>query len=168
MDSGLPTRGAPVLACGMSLETICDAGAAATRPAAAMRVARVRRAAALAALAALAVCALAATAAADIAFERTLVELETDGGDGLLHATYPFANSGDSPVRIERIKVSCGCMGAREDDRTYAPGESGEVAVSFDPRGRSGLQRKIIRVYVRDGERKRKHLLALEVHIQSR
>ncbi len=107
----------------------------------------------------------AATAVAGLEFEHKLVETETDGTSGVVTVTYPFENTGDSSISIDKIKVSCGCMGARAEPEAVAPGDAGRIVATFNPAGRKGLQRKVIQVRTLEGKRKHKHLLALEVRI---
>jgi len=61
-------------------------------------------------------------------------------------AAFSFKNTGDHPVTITGAQPSCGCTTAVPDKKTYAPGESGEIAVVFHPADRTGLQEKTIAV----------------------
>jgi hypothetical protein len=49
--------------------------------------------------------------------------------------TFEFVNTGGSALDIESIKTSCGCTTARATSERVAPGERGEIEVTYDPRG---------------------------------
>lgn len=49
--------------------------------------------------------------------------------------SFEFTNTGGEELLIQEVKTSCGCTAARLDKRRYRPGESGSVAVVFDPTG---------------------------------
>ena len=61
---------------------------------------------------------------------------------------FVFKNEGPAPVNITNIRTSCGCSAAVPDGdkRSFAPGESGKIKVTFDPRGRRGEERKTITI----------------------
>lgn len=63
------------------------------------------------------------------------------------HLTYLFRNTGAGPLTITQVKTSCGCTVPELDKKTYMPGESGTLKVSFDPRGRSGTVARNITVF---------------------
>jgi hypothetical protein len=69
-----------------------------------------------------------------------------EGEQTEVKASFPFKNTGDHPVTITGAQPSCGCTTAALDKKTYAPGESGEIAVVFHPADRTGLQEKYITV----------------------
>lgn len=62
-----------------------------------------------------------------------------------LHATdkvaavrFAFINAGTEPVTITEVRPSCGCTVPQLAKNTYAPGERGELEVSFHPGNREG------------------------------
>jgi hypothetical protein len=69
-----------------------------------------------------------------------------EGEQTEVKAAFPFKNTGDHPVTITEVRPSCGCTTAVPDKKTYAPGESGEIAVVFHPGERTGKQEKYITV----------------------
>lgn len=109
---------------------------------------------------------LVSSALADIKFESTMMKTRTSHDDAPVAIVYPFDNTGSTPVSIARIKVSCGCMSARQDAKVYQPGESGAVHVWFNPAGRDGVQKRTVSVYTLEGNKQKKHLLGLEVTIE--
>jgi hypothetical protein len=69
-----------------------------------------------------------------------------EGEQTEVKASFSFKNTGDHPVTITGARSSCGCTTAALTKSTYAPGESGEIAVVFHPAERTGLQEKYITV----------------------
>jgi Protein of unknown function (DUF1573) len=57
---------------------------------------------------------------------------------------YRFTNIGTSPVTINDVQTSCGCTTAALEKWEYAPGESGEIAATFQFAGHIGHQEKWI------------------------
>lgn len=51
---------------------------------------------------------------------------------------FKVLNSGDKPMVITRMDVSCGCIEAEYPKDPLRPGESGEMAVKLDTRGLGG------------------------------
>jgi hypothetical protein len=46
--------------------------------------------------------------------------------------TFHLENAGQDPLEIREVKPGCGCSGATCDKKALAPGESAEIAVTFD------------------------------------
>lgn len=60
---------------------------------------------------------------------------------------FAFTNSGKSPLVISDVRSTCGCTVGKDWPKTpIAPGEGGEITVSFDSEGRTGTQHKTITV----------------------
>ncbi len=49
--------------------------------------------------------------------------------------TFDFVNTGGSDLTIKEVKTSCGCTSARALSEHVAPGEKGQIEVTYDPRG---------------------------------
>lgn len=64
-----------------------------------------------------------------------------------VNLTYLFRNTGSGPLTITQVKTSCGCTVPELEKKTYMPGESGSMKVTFDPRGRSGTIARNITVF---------------------
>ncbi|HWZ94083.1 MAG TPA: DUF1573 domain-containing protein [Opitutaceae bacterium] len=88
-----------------------------------------------------------------------------EGEQPEVKATFPFKNTGDHPVTILGAHPSCGCTTAALTKKTYAPGESGEIAVVFHTAGRIGMQEKFITVTTNEPNQTPTRLL-LEVNIK--
>ena len=80
-----------------------------------------------------------AAGSAQLRWEKPVQSFDRTPGDPAFEACYAFKNAGAAPVTIAKLRSSCGCTVAKLDKRTYAPGESGEVAVTFTLGDRRGL-----------------------------
>jgi hypothetical protein len=99
------------------------------------------------ALFALSLFCLARLDASSLAWEKDKISTEViEGQQTEVKASFPFKNTGDHPVTITDARPSCGCTTAALTKNTYAPGESGEIAVVFHPAERTGMQEKTITV----------------------
>ena len=61
--------------------------------------------------------------------------------------TFPFTNSGTSPLVLSRLQAGCGCTTPVADKTVLQPGESGTITVTFDPSGKSKKQDKKITIF---------------------
>ncbi len=66
-------------------------------------------------------------------------------GESVEH-TFKFKNTGVAPLIIESAKSTCGCTVPQFPKEPIAPGESGEIAVKFNSKNKSGRQRKPVNV----------------------
>ncbi len=64
--------------------------------------------------------------------------------------TFKFTNVGDDTLIIKSVKSSCGCTGALMSNKNIPPGESGELAATFNIGRRKGHQKKTITVRTND------------------
>lgn len=55
---------------------------------------------------------------------------------------FTFVNSGDEPLIILSAKGSCGCTVPEKPEAPIAPGEQGVIKVTFNSKGRRGVQNK--------------------------
>ncbi len=60
--------------------------------------------------------------------------------------TYRFKNTGTVPLKLTRVKPSCGCTTPEYSKEEVAPGEEGFIKVNFNTAGKTGAQRKAITV----------------------
>lgn len=61
-----------------------------------------------------------------------------------VHTTFTVTNTGNEPLIITSAKGSCGCTVPTYPTAPIAPGESGDIAVSFDPAGKPGVNTKTV------------------------
>jgi hypothetical protein len=63
-------------------------------------------------------------------------------GDKVEHTFY-FSNTGNEPLIITNVQVSCGCTTPKGWPRDpIPPGGNGEITVSFNSAGKMGMQNK--------------------------
>ena len=68
-----------------------------------------------------------------------------DEGDIVEH-TFTFTNNGKSPLVITNARGSCGCTIPSYTRDPVAPGESGEMLVKFNSRGKRNQQNKSVNI----------------------
>lgn len=59
---------------------------------------------------------------------------------------FKFTNTGEHPLIISEARGSCGCTVPFFPKVPIMPGESSEIEVAFDPKGKSGVQRKTVTI----------------------
>ncbi len=64
---------------------------------------------------------------------------ELKDGEKVTHK-YTFTNTGDQPYIISNAKGSCGCTVPQWPRQAIAPGESGEIVVTFNSRGKGSKE----------------------------
>ncbi|MEG1544157.1 MAG: DUF1573 domain-containing protein [Tannerellaceae bacterium] len=67
--------------------------------------------------------------------------------DGKVSYTFKMTNDGDMPLVITRVIASCGCTMPVWTKEPIAPGQKGDLTITFDPKGRPGPFSKTISVY---------------------
>ena len=67
-------------------------------------------------------------------------------GDTVEHV-FAFTNTGEFPLIINNITVSCGCTTPDWPREPVAPGEKSSVQVRFNSRGKMGEQNKTITIF---------------------
>ncbi len=87
---------------------------------------------------------------AQLRWERTVHTFEASRSQEVVVATFPFLNSGTTPISIRSIKTTCGCTTGELSREIYQPGEKDELIASFLLRGRRGSQEKKISVRTSD------------------
>ena len=61
--------------------------------------------------------------------------------------TFKFKNTGSEPLIITNVQVTCGCTIPKGWARDpIAPGQSGEITISFNSAGRHGRNNKVVTV----------------------
>lgn len=79
------------------------------------------------------------TGSAVLKFESTTHDMGTMyESDSLRKAVFSFVNCSGEIVVITDITTNCGCTVSSCDKHELQPGESGQVTVAFNPKGRSG------------------------------
>lgn len=65
---------------------------------------------------------------------------------GRVSCEFTFVNTGTEPVAIVAARASCGCTAPRYSTEAIAPGDSGNITVTYDPAGRPGRFDKFVAV----------------------
>ena len=91
-----------------------------------------------------------ASAQAQLAFEKTEIELRPKPGAADAVAQFKYTNKSDKPIRITNVKASCGCTVPDWSKEPVAPGQTGELTATFNIGGRTGTQVKTVAVQTDD------------------
>ena len=79
-------------------------------------------------------------------FEETTHDFGTiDEGDVVEH-TFSFTNNGKAPLVITNARGTCGCTVPSYTKDPVAPGETGEMLVKFNSRGKRNQQNKSVNI----------------------
>lgn len=79
-------------------------------------------------------------------------------------AVFKFTNTGDQVVKILDKKATCGCTVPDLAKTEYQPGESGEIAVTYNGRGKHGRQNQTVTLTTDDpGEPRVQLTISVEV-----
>lgn len=62
-------------------------------------------------------------------------------GDRVEHV-FTFTNTGNEPLIITNIQISCGCTQPEWPKQPIMPGEKGQIKVGFNSAGKIGIQSK--------------------------
>lgn len=90
----------------------------------------------------------AALNASTLVWDTTEAHIEMKPDQEEARATYTVTNEGEKPVRIARIKTSCGCTGSIVDQKIIEPGGSSEIVGTFHKGKRQGLNRNKLQVFI--------------------
>ena len=74
----------------------------------------------------------AATSWAGLTWEKDRIDLKVEVGQEVARTSYLFTNTGSNPISVLAVKPSCGCVATNLEKLDYAPGERGEIKVTFD------------------------------------
>lgn len=87
---------------------------------------------------------------AALKFETVEHDFGKIGDESPVQYSYKFVNNSDRTITIGNVGVSCGCTSAPLAKKTYGPGETGTIDVTFNPRGRRGKEIKHVNVTTDD------------------
>jgi len=80
------------------------------------------------------------SAGSKITFNELTHEFGVISDEKEVETKFRFTNSGTSELEISNLQGSCGCTVPALDKKKYAPGESGEITVRYNPHNRRGKQ----------------------------
>jgi hypothetical protein len=101
--------------------------------------------------------------ASDLDFPVRHLAATPKPGDRAMDFSFAFTNRGVGPVTITDIRTGCGCLVAPLEKRTFAPGESGTIPVTFTIGSAFGLQQKTIHVSTTDPDHR---VIALTIEVK--
>lgn len=96
---------------------------------------------------------MAVRADARIEWKQTEAVLYVHPTQTSAQAVFEFTNTGDKPVSLSNIEVTCGCLVAQPLKPSYAPGEKGELVIILNLNNRSGTQHKKVYAHTLDGQK---------------
>jgi hypothetical protein len=86
-----------------------------------------------------------------LVFERTQInDIRLSEDDSATGFVFAFKNEGSAPSVITRVETSCGCAVADYPKRPLAPGATGEIKITYNPKDRAGTLASKISVYTAD------------------
>ena len=85
-----------------------------------------------------------------ISFSGKTHDFGTVRAGEMLSTTFTVTNNGRTPLVIRDTKTNCGCTVTNVEKETLKPGESGQIEVTFNTRGRRGRQEKAVTVFSND------------------
>ncbi|MEL6537479.1 MAG: DUF1573 domain-containing protein [Bacteroidota bacterium] len=87
-----------------------------------------------------------ASAGAAIEFEEKEFNFgDITQGDKVEH-TFTFTNTGNAPLILSNVLVTCGCTATDWPKAAIMPGTEGEIKVTFNSTGKMGMQSKPVTV----------------------
>jgi hypothetical protein len=89
-------------------------------------------------------------AQAQLAWEKTEIELNPAPGTDAAVFAFKYENKGSKLVNIKAVRTSCGCTTAALPKNDVAPGEKGEIVATFKAGDRTGQQVKTVTVETDD------------------
>ncbi|EON76286.1 hypothetical protein ADIS_3414 [Lunatimonas lonarensis] len=82
-----------------------------------------------------------------ISFQESSVDFgNITQGDKVQHV-FKFENTGKTPLIISNVAATCGCTVPAWPKEPIAPGQGGEIKVSFNSAGKMGKQNSVVRIY---------------------
>lgn len=82
-----------------------------------------------------------------ITFEKKTHDFGTIKAGDKVEETFKFANTGNEPLIITNVQVTCGCTTPKGWPREpIMPGGKGEITIAFNSTGKSGRQDKVVTV----------------------
>ena len=83
---------------------------------------------------------------AEITFDKTEHDFGRLLQGEMVSYTFKFTNTGNAPLVISAVNKSCGCTASEYTKQPIAPGEGGQIKISYDSNGHNGFQSKSITV----------------------
>lgn len=75
--------------------------------------------------------------------------------NGRVSTSFEFTNTGDKPLVIVTAYASCGCTKPKYPEAPIAPGQKGEISVTYNPANRRGEFSSTVTVTTNDKKNKK-------------
>jgi hypothetical protein len=85
-----------------------------------------------------------------LSFENSVYDFGDIKQGDQVSTEFVFTNMGKSVLNIREIKASCGCTIGNLEKNDIEPGDTGSIKVTFNSRGRRGIQQKSISIFSND------------------
>lgn len=79
-----------------------------------------------------------------IEFEKTEYDFGKIVEGEVVSYTFHFTNVGNIPLIITNVEKSCGCTASDYPREPIAPGERGDIKITYDSKGHHGFQSKTV------------------------
>lgn len=86
----------------------------------------------------------AVTESTTMSVDRMIHDFGEIGDDKPVSTKFTITNTGDKPLILTQAKGSCGCTVPTYPKTPIAPGGTGDIEVTFDPKGKTGAQNKTV------------------------
>lgn len=96
------------------------------------------------AAAAAGLCLAGGVARAALQWAEEVVVINARANEQIVRGRLRFTNASERQVTVTRITTSCDCTSGELQQKSYAPGESGELLVTFTVGNRKGVQEKTV------------------------
>lgn len=83
---------------------------------------------------------------AKITFDKTEHDFGRLLQGEIVSYSFKFTNTGNAPLVISAVNKSCGCTASEYTKQPIAPGEGGQIKLTYDSNGHSGFQNKTVTV----------------------
>lgn len=83
---------------------------------------------------------------AKLVFEETRFDFGRISDDGKQEHVFKFKNEGAGTLIISNVKGSCSCTVPALEKKEFAPGETGEIRVIFNPKSKAGPQHQAVTI----------------------
>lgn len=90
------------------------------------------------------------TNAPDIQFSETTFDFGDIKSQEKVQHVFKVTNKGKTPLVLRKVSASCGCTASQPDKTNIQAGETANITVTYNPKGRNGKQNQSITVYSND------------------
>lgn len=87
-----------------------------------------------------------AVAGPAITFDEVKYDFGSVVQGGTVDHTFKFKNTGNAPLIISNIGVSCGCTTPEWTKEPVMPGKTGTISAHFNSTGKMGMQNKVLTI----------------------